>query len=204
MFHYRRVSVLRIVALAVGSLFAALTVAAELNEHQDSQQETTHSSVVTVVLPNVSLQRADGQRITLPAALDDGRPVVLNFIYTSCSSICPLLSAVLAQFRDQLGAERAAVHIVSISIDPEQDTPQQLRAYAKRFKGGPGWDYFTSSVAASLQVQRAFGVYRGDKMSHTPVTFIRPAPGEPWTRIDGFATARQLVHSYRQLVAARR
>ena len=201
MFYRRRTMILNI--LAAGSLCAALSVGAETTEDHDAQPVAIQASLVSVVLPDVPLLRADGQRLALSAALDDHRPVVLNFIYTSCSSICPLLSAVLAQFREQLGAERAAVHVVSISIDPEQDTPQVLRAYSDRFKGGPGWDFFTGSDVASVQVQRAFGAYRGDKMSHTPVTYIRPAPGRPWTRIDGFATAHQLLRSYRQLVAAR-
>ncbi|HEX9139706.1 MAG TPA: SCO family protein [Steroidobacteraceae bacterium] len=191
------------IALTVAMLGAALAVGADAVEHRDGQQAPTHNSVSALTIPNVPLLRADGQRLTLGAALDDDRPVVLNFIYTSCNSICPLLSAVLAQFREQLGAERASVHVVSISIDPEQDTPQELRAYAARFKGGPGWDYFTGSAAASVQVQRAFEIYRGEKMNHTPVTFIRPARGAPWTRIDGFASAEQLLHSYHQLVAAR-
>lgn len=209
MSHDRSVSGLRLVALLIGSLFAAVCAAAQgggvaqLDGHLDAAQEVAHTSVVPVRLPDVLLERADGKRITLPAALTDNRPVVLNFIYTSCNSICPLLSAVLAQFRDQLGPEHAGVHLVSISIDPEQDTPQRLSVYAKRFKGGPGWDYFTGSLAASLEVQRAFGVYLGDKMGHAPVTFIRPGPGQPWTRIDGFATAQQLLDSYRQVVVAR-
>jgi protein SCO1 len=188
--------------LALCAMLVAVPAGATAAD-QANEQSPTQISVVSLTVPPVTLLRTDGQRMTLTEALKDDRPVVLNFIYTSCNSICPLLSAVLAEFREQLGAERAAVHLISISIDPEQDTPQQLRAYAKRFKGGPGWDYFTGSVAASLQVQRAFGVYRGDKMSHTPVTFIRSAPGQPWTRVDGFATATQLLRSYHQLVAAR-
>src|ERR1700740_3498254 len=127
---------LRVVALLVGSLCAALSAGAQpgatqLTQSQVTQQDVIHTSVVPVALPGVLLERADGKQIALPAALNDNRPVVLNFIYTSCNSVCPLLSAVLAQFRDQLGSERAGVHLVSISIDPEEDTPRRLSAYAR-------------------------------------------------------------------------
>jgi protein SCO1/2 len=124
--------------------------------------------------------------------------VVLNFIFTTCSSICPLMSQTFAQFDRQLGAERSRVHLMSISVDPEEDTPARLREYARKFHAGPEWQHYTGTVEASLAAQRAFNVWRGDKMSHTPITLLRAAPGRPWVRIDGFVTPSELVRLYRQ------
>jgi len=162
------------------------------------------ASIVDVDLPVVQLTRADGRAVTLANALSDRRPVVLNFIYTSCGSTCPVLSQMIAEFRARLGAARSRVHVVSISIDPEQDTPPVLRKYAKRFHGGPGWDYYTGTLGASEAVQKSFGVYRGDKMSHPPVTFLRDGTGTQWTRVDGFATPTQLLGYFQRLLAAAR
>ena len=153
--------------------------------------------------PDVSLVRQDGRTVSLPRELDDGRPVLLNFIFTTCSSICPLASRTLEEFQRKLGPEAAHVHLMSISIDPEQDTPARLTAYARKFHAGPEWQYYTGTVAASIATQRAFDVYRGEKMSHTPVTLIRAAPGKPWLRIEGLVTADDLVRDYRKLLAAR-
>jgi protein SCO1/2 len=125
--------------------------------------------------------------------------VVLNFIFTTCSSICPLTSQVFAQFQQRLGADSDQVHLMSISVDPEEDTPARLREYAHKFHAGPGWHHYTGTMEASLAAQRAFNVWRGDKMSHTPVTFVRFAPGNPWLRIDGFVTADELLQRYQQL-----
>src|SRR5437588_634333 len=58
------------------------------------------------------------------------------------------------------------------------------------------------ATAASLAAQRAFDVYRGEKMSHTPVTLMRAAPGKPWLRIEGFVTPDELVDDYRNLLTA--
>ena len=58
-------------------------------------------------------------------------------------------------------------------------------------------------MEASVAAQRAFKSYRGDKMNHTPVTFLRAAPGQPWVRIDGFASSEELAREFRELVAAR-
>jgi protein SCO1/2 len=159
--------------------------------------KTTVTSVQYVV-PAVRLVRDDGQVVSLPEEMNDGRPVVLNFVFTTCSSICPLMSQIFEQFDHKLGTDRDRVHLMSISIDPEEDTPARLREYARKFHAGPEWQHYTGTVEASLAAQRAFNVWRGDKMSHGPVTLVRAAPGQPWLRIEGFVTPAELVQHYRQ------
>ncbi len=163
---------------------------------------TVSRSTVSYQAPQVTLVRADGRRVSLPQELDDGRPVLLNFIFTTCSSICPLASRTFEEFQRKLGVEAGHVHLMSISIDPEQDTPGRLREYARRFHAGPGWQYYTGTLAASVAAQRAFDVYRGEKMSHTAVTLLRAAPGRAWLRIEGFVTPDELVDDYRKLLAS--
>ena len=163
---------------------------------------TVSRSTVSYQTPDVSLVRQDGRSVSLPRELDDGRPVLLNFIFTTCSSICPLTSRTLEEFQRKLGPEAAKVHLMSISIDPEQDTPARLTEYAHRFHAGPEWQYYTGSVAASIASQKAFDVYRGEKMSHTPVTLMRSAPGNPWLRIEGFVTPDELVDDYQKMLAS--
>ena len=153
------------------------------------------------VVPDVWLVRDDGKKVTLPKELADGRPVVLNFIYTTCPGICPVMSQVFSQFQERLGADRDKVHMVSISIDPEQDTPARLRAYAQKFHAGSEWGYYTGTLAASVATQQAFSAYRGDKMSHLPVMLMRAAPGKAWLRIDGYVTPDELLQHYHELLA---
>ena len=151
-------------------------------------------------LPTVSLVRDDGKAISFPQAIDDGRPVVLNFVFTTCGTICPVMSQMFSQLQDRLGADRDKVHLVSISIDPEQDRPARLVEYAKKFHAGPSWRHYTGTTQASLTVQRAFDAYRGDKMNHTPVTYLRARPGGRWVRLDGFATPDELEREVRTLL----
>jgi protein SCO1/2 len=151
--------------------------------------------------PDVELVRADGARVSLLRELDDGKPVILDFIYTTCTAICPVMSQTFAQIQRRLGARRDDVHLISISIDPDQDTPARLAAYARRFDAGPRWTFYTGTLEASVATQGAFDAYRGDKMNHVPVTFLRRAPGEPWVRLSGFAGADDVLKEYRALVA---
>jgi len=175
---------------------------AHAQHHHANPAKTTRSSVDYVV-PNVTLVRDDGNVVALQRELADGRPVVLNFIYTSCTTICPVSSQVFAALQDKLGTARDKVHLVSISIDPEEDTPSRLRQYANRFGADSEWHHYTGTREASLDVQRAFGVERGGKMNHTPVTLIRMSPEARWVRIDGFATADELAGELRAVGASR-
>jgi protein SCO1/2 len=177
----------------------ALALVAALGRPPAAAVPLNSATPARYTVPAVQLVRDDGKVVSLPEEMNDGRPVVLNFIFTTCSSICPLISQVFAQFQQQLGADSGHVHLMSISVDPEEDTPARLREYAHKFHAGPGWQHYTGTIEASLAAQRAFNVWRGDKMSHTPVTFVRMTPDSSWVRIDGFVTADELLQRYRQL-----
>jgi protein SCO1 len=182
-------------ALFLGALLAAGSARA-VDQTPLPAASSLKTSVVDYRVPELSLIRDDGRKVSTTREFDDGRPVFMNFIFTSCPGICPLLSESFRQLQIKLGDERSKVHMVSISIDPEEDTPRKLREYADRFRAGPQWQHYTGTVAASLAMQRAFGVYNGDKMSHAPVTFFRASPSAPWTQLKGFATANDLVRAY--------
>jgi protein SCO1/2 len=153
-------------------------------------------SLAHITPPPVTLIDARGEPVPLAAVLNDPGPVVLQFIFTTCPSVCPALSTTLSAAQSDLG-ER--VRLLSISIDPEFDTPARLRDYARRFKAGPRWRFLTGSREDVAAVQKAFGVYRANKMWHEPLTFLRPAPGEPWVRLAGPLGAAELVAEVRRL-----
>jgi len=184
-------------ALAATAVDLAVTESAHRHDPPAGELPAVTRSVLNYAVPAIALVREDGKRVMLDDELNDGRAVVLNFIYTTCPGICPLASHLFSQLQHQLGAERDHVHLISISVDPEEDTPARLRAYARQHSAGPGWSHYTGTVAASIAAQRAFDVYKGDKMGHTPVTLLRVAPGAPWVRFDGFATADTLLKELR-------
>jgi protein SCO1/2 len=159
-------------------------------------------SQAAYTVPDVKLVDADGAGVTLRSELaEQDRPVILNFIFTTCGAVCPVMSATFSQVQAALGPERDAVRMLSISIDPEEDTPAALKAYAGKYGAGPQWRMLTGSLDDSIAVQRAFGVYRGDKMNHQPATFLRAAPDQPWVRLDGFASAADILREVGQLSA---
>jgi protein SCO1/2 len=109
------------------------------------------------------------------------------------------MSQVFSEFQSRLGKQREKVHMVSITIDPEQDTPARLREYAKRYSAGSQWQHYTGTVDAIVATEKAFDVYGGDKMNHSSLTLMRSAPGKPWVRIDGFASPKDLMTQFGKL-----
>jgi protein SCO1/2 len=180
-----RAVVILLLALGVGTFEAR--AAEPLKRAKRSQVELT--------LPQVDLQRDDGQQVSLAGELGEG-PVVLTFIFTKCGTICPVMSQTFAQLQGKLGEQ---VRLVSISIDPEYDTPARLAEYGKKVGAGARWHFYSGTTEATRATQRAFEVLRGDKMDHTPVTFLRGGAGRPWERVDGFASSDELAVELREL-----
>ena len=111
-------------------------------------------------LPDVSLIDQHGKAISLASL--KGKPVLIDFIYTSCASTCPVLTSKIAAVARELGpALGANVTIVSITLDPEHDGPAQLAAYAKsQTADNNGWLFLTGKPAAIDQVLAAFKLRR--------------------------------------------
>jgi len=157
-------------------------------------------TVKTYAIPDVTLTDFDDRPVKLRDLLATNDPVMVNFIFTTCSTICPVTTKVLSDMPTRLGGEGKRLRMISISIDPENDTPLQLKAYARSFQAGDRWKFLTGRVKDVKAVQLAFDNYRDDKMAHEPVTLMRHSSGEKWIRIDGFATPEELYREYRKMV----
>jgi len=165
--------------------------------HHHGDSSAIKRSVIEPRIPRTTLVRDDGQKVDIGAELDRQGPIYLNFVYTSCGSVCPVLSQTFSVLADRLGPERMQVRMISLSIDPEYDTPPRLAAYRQQFGADATWRFYTGSLEASAAMQKAFGVLSRDKMNHPVATFYRPAADRAWVRIDGFASPEQLEAEYR-------
>ena len=145
-------------------------------------------------IPDVTLIDADGHKTSLATLLSTDEPVALNFIFTTCKTICPVMTATFASMQSKLDqAQLKQLRVISISIDPEYDRPAELRAYADKFKASQSWVFLTGDSLDINNVMRAFEAYTGSKMNHQPVTFLRKSPNQPWLRVDGLASGKDLA-----------
>jgi protein SCO1/2 len=144
-------------------------------------------------LPDVTLINQDGKRVRLKSLLESDKPVIVYFIFGTCTTICPVLSAGYVNLQNKLGADAQKVHLVSISIDPENDTPKVLKEYLKRYRAKPGWDFFTGSRKDIDAVMRGFDAYIPNKMSHYALTLIHMPKEESWVRIFGILSSSEFL-----------
>ena len=144
-------------------------------------------------IPDLQLLDSAGSNVALRALLDSGEPVALNFIFTTCTTICPVMTVTFAQMDQVLGAEADRVRLVSVSIDPEYDRPEILDAYAKQFRAGGNWTFLTGDTADIVTVLRSFDSYTGSKMSHRPVTLLKRPDSDSWIRIGGLPNGEALA-----------
>jgi len=155
-------------------------------------------SMMEFKLTPTPLVRQDGTKTTLSKELGGNKPTVLAFFYTSCTTVCPVTSQILAGTQSLLGKDLEGARIISISIDPEYDTPERLIAYAKKFDAQSQWQHYTGTMQDSIAAQKVFGAYRGDKMNHVPLIFINGGGKKSWVQLQGFPTAEQVVKEFRE------
>jgi protein SCO1 len=137
--------------------------------------------------PNVTLTNQDGKSVKFYDDLIKGKSVAINVIYTSCKDECPLETAKMAQlariFGDKMGKD---MFFYSISIDPKHDTPPVLKAYAKNFNTGPGWQFLTGNPEDIKVLVKKLGLSRGsdlaNKDGHTASLMVGNEPSGQWMR----------------------
>jgi len=137
--------------------------------------------------PNLPLVNQDGVTVRLYDDLLKGKNVAINVIYTGCTDVCPLETANLARVQRILGDRVGKdIFFYSISIDPLNDTPQALKAFATKFGIGPGWQFLTGKPEDIKVIVRKLGLSRdSDKENpdgHTASLMVGNVPGGLWLR----------------------
>lgn len=148
-------------------------------------------------VPDVVLIDQDAKKVRLKSFLESGRPVIVDFVYGTCTTICPVLSAGYANLQRKLGADSARVQLVSITIDPENDTPKVMKEYLQRYQARPGWTFLTGTRKDIDRVMHAFNAYFRNKMDHQPLTFIRASDGT-WIRLYGLISSTEFMIEFKK------
>jgi protein SCO1/2 len=170
-------------------LFVSLLAAA--GQPARAAVETDVTALPAPEIPDVSVIDQDGHARRFRSELVEGQRVAIQFIFTSCATICKPLSAVFSQLQGELG-DRSDVRLISISIDPETDTPERMQAHAQRFHAGPRWTLVTGSRPEIDQLLTAFGVV-GPKANHTAMVTVGNFATGHWTRVYGLAPSEKLL-----------
>lgn len=192
-------------ALAAGALCIAAPAAAH-DAAQHKAQAATRSgqeSAVSVQLADVALVDHNGRATRLRSEAIGDRIAVVAFVYTRCTTICPVQSAMLASLQERLG-ERLdrTVRLLSISVDPVYDTPARLKEFAARYGSRPGWLWLTGQKDRVEDVLKAFGAYTPVADEHPPLVLVGEPRSGRWLSFYGFTDPARIEAAVARLSAA--
>lgn len=177
-------------AMAAPAAAAVVVAAHAPAAHVAPDQEARAKAARAPRLPSVALTDETGRTVRLDDLSKD-HVVAMNFIFTSCSTICQPMSATFAQVEKRLGSR--PVRLVSISIDPDNDTPARLAEWKARFQGGAAWTLLTGAREDIDRLRKTLGVYTADAVSHTPTTVLLDERSGRSTRLNGLVQASDVI-----------
>src|SRR5215472_15887543 len=151
--------------------------------------------------PDVPVVDQNGHTMKFYDDVIKGKIVVISFIYTSCQDICPLTTARMAMLEDKLdGAVGRDLFFISMTVDPEHDTPERKKAFADAFDAGPGWLFLTGKVADIRAIDYKLGDRSDRDLSNhrNEIVLGNDATGD-WQRASVFGDLDSLVISVRQM-----
>jgi protein SCO1/2 len=160
--------------------------------------------------PNVTLQTHDGREVHFYDDLIEGKVVAINFMYTTCKGVCPGAMTNLAGMQAELGeAGEHEVHMYTITLDPENDTPAVLKEYAETLGAKAGWTFLTGAKQDIELLRRKLGFVDldpkvdADRSSHSGMVMFGNEPLDRWSACPALLKPKQLVRAVRSVIGPR-
>lgn len=143
---------------------------------------------------DVELINQDGQKLHFYSDVLKNKVVIVNAFFSTCTSVCPPMNRNLEKIQDALGDRLGKdVFLVSISVDPEHDTPSRLKEYSQRFHARPGWLFLTGKKENVDWALYKLGEYVETKNDHTTIVIIGNEPKGLWKKAFGLAKSDELI-----------
>ena len=142
----------------------------------------------------IPLVDQDGKTQRLYSDLIQNKVVVIDFMFTSCTGACPIMSNNFAKIQDWLGDRLGKdVYLLSVSVDPANDTPAKMKEYAARYKARPGWYFLTGSQENVDAALRKLGNYVENPEAHQNLFLIGNDKTGLWKKAFGLAEPTALI-----------
>lgn len=145
-------------------------------------------------LPNVELITQDNKKVHFYTDLVKDKRVVIQFMFARCKDICPVITHHLAEVQSLLkGRVGRDIFFYSITLSPEEDTPRDLKAFAKKHGVGPGWTFLTGKPDDILLLRKSLGFFYknpkedADRNNHSGMVLVGTEPLMRWAMCQGGA-----------------
>lgn len=151
-------------------------------------------------IPDIAVVDQAGTPLHFYRDLVRAKTVAINFIFTSCKTSCSTATALFSGVQQHLGKRVGQdITLISVSIDPASDTPEQLKYYATMFHAEAGWAFVRSTRAETDQLLKALGAYSPEKTTHSPLIVIGNDTTGNWTRLYGLASVPTIATAIRNI-----
>jgi cytochrome oxidase Cu insertion factor (SCO1/SenC/PrrC family) len=146
-------------------------------------------------IPDVQIYDQNAKELKFYSDIVKGNTVAINFIFTTCTTICPQTTAIFRRVQQSLKKSGSNVRLISISVDPETDSPERLSAFAEKFNAEPGWTFVTGDKTNIDSLLESLNGSVGDKTAHSSrIVIINDVAGYR-TGISGFSTPTAIVQA---------
>jgi len=194
---------------AVLVLLAATAAPADEPAHQHAGHPASRAEVSDglgagpLSIPDLTVLTQEGKEIRFYSDLVKDKVVAMNFIFTTCTTICPPMGANFAKLQRILGERgETAVQLISVSVDPAVDTPGRLKAWSEKFDAQPGWTLVTGNKPVVDQLLKSLRVFTPEKTDHSPIVLVGNDSRGEWTRVYGLAPPAELAQAIERMTGA--
>ena len=143
---------------------------------------------------DVELINQDGQKMRFYSDVLKGKVVIINTFFATCTSVCPPMNRNFEKIQEFLGNRLGKdAFLVSISVDPEMDTPNRLKEYGRKFHARPGWIFLTGKKENLDWALYKLGQYVEKKDDHSTIVIIGNEPTGLWKKAFGLAQPAELI-----------
>lgn len=186
------------------SVLAAVALLTACRSSAAKAPELTSSFVP---IPNVELATHEGRSVRFYDDLVHEQVVVVQFFFVHCEGICPLSTGKMLALQEALGPRLGReVFFLSVTLDPERDTPAVLAEHAREIGAGPGWTFLTGAAADIEALRRRLGVFDldplidADRNQHAGVLVLGNDRKERWTMKPATLSTRFLMQALERLL----
>lgn len=147
-------------------------------------------------IPDIELVNQDGEKVLFYSDLVKNKSVAIANFFTSCTTVCPTLTATMANVQQSLIKQgRDDIQLISISVDPITDTPKRLKAWSKNFSAHPGWVFLTGKKRNIDQLLKSLRSFTPNPEDHSPMILVGNEPKGIWKQVYGLTAASSLLDS---------
>ncbi|HEY2170623.1 MAG TPA: SCO family protein [Candidatus Angelobacter sp.] len=158
---------------------------------------------VALSVPDIEVVNQDGRHVRFNSQVVEGRIAIVTGFFTTCSSMCPITQEKLSQVARLLGPRLGKdVVIVSVSVDPENDTPARMKDWAEKFHTGPGWTLLSGNRTEVDTLLKSLGLFVELRQRHQSALMIGSA-ATGWVRISSWAPSEKLAKVTESMLSAK-